>query len=89
MVGEKDNQELQQTVNREIRNLNMHLYGSRSLTAKDMLVNVREKKKKRKETTRLYNGRKKDDTSQVKEEGKKNLFDWIPHNLCLFDVLLV
>ena len=42
MVGEKQKQELQQTVNREIRNLNMHLYSSRSLTAKDMLVNVQE-----------------------------------------------
>ena len=45
MVGEKEKQELQQTVNREIRNLNMHLYGTRSLTVKDMLVNVQEKKK--------------------------------------------
>ena len=48
MVGEKEKQELQQTVNKEIRNLNMHLYSSRSLTAKDMLVNVQEKNKKKK-----------------------------------------
>ena len=67
----------------------MHLYSCRSLTEKDMLVYVQKKRKKRKETTRLYNGRKKDDNSQVKEEGKKNLLDWIPHNLCLFDFLLV
>ena len=42
MGGEKEKQVLQQTVNREIRNLNMHLYSSRSLTEKDMLVNVQE-----------------------------------------------
>ena len=36
----------------------MHLYSGRSLTEKEMLVNV-QGKKKRKETTRLYNGRKK------------------------------
>ena len=54
----------------------MHLYSSRSLTEKDMLVNVQGKNKKKKiqnknkmkETTRLYNGRKKDDDSQAKEE---------------------
>ena len=45
LLEKKKKQELQQTVNREIRNLNMHLYGTRSLTVKDMLVNVQEKKK--------------------------------------------
>ena len=59
---------------RGTRNLNMHLYGSRSLTEhyiclaqnkikltkKEILVYVQKKK----ETTRLYNGRKKDDNSQ-------------------------
>ena len=69
----------------------MHLYSSRSLTEKDMLVYVQEnKQKKRKETTRLYNGRKKDDTSQVKEEGKKTsltgfLTIYVSLMSCLFD----
>ena len=35
-----------------------------------MLVYVQNKKGK--ETTRLYNGRKKDDNSQVKDEEKKS-----------------
>ena len=62
---------------RGTRNLYMHLYSSRSLTEhyiclaqnkielteKEMLVYV-QKKIKKKETTRLYNGRKKDDNSQ-------------------------
>ena len=62
----------------------MHLYSSRSLTEnyiclaqnkinlteKEMLVYVQNKKEK--ETTRLYNGRKKDDNSQVKDEEKKS-----------------
>ena len=46
LLEKKKKQELQQTVNREIRNLNMHLYSVRSLTEKDMLVYVKEKKKK-------------------------------------------
>ena len=63
----------------------MHLYSSRSLTEhyiclaqnkiklteKEMLVYV-QKRKEKKETTRLYNGRKKDDNSQVKDEEKKS-----------------
>ena len=62
----KKKKELQQTVNRGTRNLNMHLYSSRSLTEhyiclaqnkielteKEMLVYV-QKKIKKKETTRL------------------------------------
>ena len=62
----------------------MHLYSRRSLTEnyiylaqnkiklteKEMLVYVQNKKEK--ETTRLYNGRKKDDNSQVKDEEKKS-----------------
>ena len=60
MGGEKEKQELQQTVNKEIRNHNIHLCSSRSLTEKDKYMSSKKKHKRkgRKQLDYIMVGRK-------------------------------